>query len=767
MIYKMKIADSVDEMVFDLLEVPIEDKDIEGTADNTTIDGNVFTDYLWLKKQFTQKWSLMCKDDYTQLRGFYTRQWENAEVPTYKLYYGENISELVSKSGSYIQATNSTALPAQIEDFKMKGKTSQATYTGKNLLNMPITSGGTNGITWSVQNDGSIIINGTTTAATSIRANNVSMPATEGETYTLSATGLNNIVNFGYKNAGNGSNILVATPSTPDATAQITSTMLSQANRLDMYISSGKSFNYQRITLQFVKGSTAGDYEPYVGAKASPNPDYPQWVNTTTGENVVRVMGKNWFNKNGSLLADRRISVSNGGTYVSNGYSIANYVQINPSTTYVLTTGGIARSYFSWYDDEKIFISGGFWDDGQTQTSPSNAVYVRFDFATADVGGVMLEIGTSATNYGAYQAQECEINLGKNLLPTRGAYTKTSSDIKFTVDDEGFTLDGTASANVDFYIIGDWNNRTISYGKVPNGMVQLSLYDSDYNLVSTAPFGVKVYDRLGANSNGFLTFNATESGTKTANLPLLRNITACYISIPSGASFDNEKFYVQLERGLQSTSFAPYSTPIELAKIDTHQDYIYKSGSDWYIHKEVGKKIFDGSENWGDESQYSRYYTQVSDAPSETVRSMIYSDYYHFVSIYGSEGAGFAYANKVYLYWGTTSNNVSDFKTWLASHPTSVYYILATPTDTKITDSTLIGQLDDILTASLYVGENNIMTLTANVEPTLDIEYRLIFSQETIIRDTTPVRLTLTDGGVINPCECRQNVQITMRETTQ
>ena len=47
MIYRMQLADSVDEMTFDLLEVPIEDKDIEGTADNTTIDGNVFTDYLW------------------------------------------------------------------------------------------------------------------------------------------------------------------------------------------------------------------------------------------------------------------------------------------------------------------------------------------------------------------------------------------------------------------------------------------------------------------------------------------------------------------------------------------------------------------------------------------------------------------------------------------------------------------------------------------------------------------------------------------------
>lgn len=47
--YTMTLSDSSDTMSMTLLEVPIEDKDIEGTTDNTTIDGNVFTDYLWLK----------------------------------------------------------------------------------------------------------------------------------------------------------------------------------------------------------------------------------------------------------------------------------------------------------------------------------------------------------------------------------------------------------------------------------------------------------------------------------------------------------------------------------------------------------------------------------------------------------------------------------------------------------------------------------------------------------------------------------------------
>lgn len=87
MIYKMTLTDTQDTMTFDLLEVPIVDKDVEGAVDNTTLDGNVFTDYLYLKKEWTQKWSLMEESDYAKLRGFYTRQFANGTTATYRLFY--------------------------------------------------------------------------------------------------------------------------------------------------------------------------------------------------------------------------------------------------------------------------------------------------------------------------------------------------------------------------------------------------------------------------------------------------------------------------------------------------------------------------------------------------------------------------------------------------------------------------------------------------------------------------------------------------------
>ena len=44
----------------------------------------------------------------------------------------------------------------------------------------------------------------------------------------------------------------------------------------------------------------------------------------------------------------------------------------------------------------------------------------------------------------------------------------------------------------------------------------------------------------------------------------------------------------------------------------------------------------------------------------------------------------------------TTLTTTNAINTYLSSNPIVVYYALATPTDTKITDSTLIGQLNAI-----------------------------------------------------------------------
>ena len=47
--------------------------------------------------------------------------------------------------------------------------------------------------------------------------------------------------------------------------------------------------------------------------------------------------------------------------------------------------------------------------------------------------------------------------------------------------------------------------------------------------------------------------------------------------------------------------------------------------------------------------------------------------------------------------------------TWLSTHNTIVYYVLATPTNEEITDTTLIGQLNAIENAVSYDTQTNIV----------------------------------------------------------
>ena len=80
-LYTLTLADDSDTMSFTLLEIPISDPDVTGVATNTTLDGNVFQDYLYMRKQYQQSWSRMGEAEYTQLRGFFTRQYTLKKFP--------------------------------------------------------------------------------------------------------------------------------------------------------------------------------------------------------------------------------------------------------------------------------------------------------------------------------------------------------------------------------------------------------------------------------------------------------------------------------------------------------------------------------------------------------------------------------------------------------------------------------------------------------------------------------------------------------------
>jgi hypothetical protein len=93
----------------------------------------------------------------------------------------------------------------------------------------------------------------------------------------------------------------------------------------------------------------------------------------------------------------------------------------------------------------------------------------------------------------------------------------------------------------------------------------------------------------------------------------------------------------------------------------------------------------------------------------------------------------------------------------LSTHNTSVYYPLATPTNTEITDTTLIEQLEELKTAMSYAEQTNISQINDDIPFILKItalasyNSRIVALENAILNAnrSTPVENTRKSNEVI------------------
>lgn len=169
---------------------------------------------------------------------------------------------------------------------------------------------------------------------------------------------------------------------------------------------------------------------------------------------------------------------------------------------------------------------------------------------------------------------------------------------------------------------------------------------------------------------------------------------------------------------------------IELCKIGDYQDYIYKSGDDWYVHKETKKLDISALTGWHYNSNTNfRTTTGVSDikfpSSSDTVGDILCSDY---SALSGNAAATSTYDYGIALggagYVSIRNKNLTslpELTTYLANNQIYAYVVLATPTDTKITNNTLIGQLNDSAKAGLY--DTTEITVDGSLPAILSVTY--------------------------------------------
>lgn len=206
-------------------------------------------------------------------------------------------------------------------------------------------------------------------------------------------------------------------------------------------------------------------------------------------------------------------------------------------------------------------------------------------------------------------------------------------------------------------------------------------------------------------------------------------------------SIDINATDMQIEKGSTATDYQPYyhaDYPInlgslELCKIGDYQDYFYKENGNWYKHGAVNKVVLNGSE------AYNYTNSQPTDTNLKSITHNLLSRLLGLNPIktnyFKYEGAHGVITNAKYeccwvnsgthqIGFITKQTSVDNFKTWLSTHNTAVYYVLQTPTSTQITDETLIAQLEVIYNhLALVKGTNHITITPSDLAPYVTLNY--------------------------------------------
>lgn len=148
----------------------------------------------------------------------------------------------------------------------------------------------------------------------------------------------------------------------------------------------------------------------------------------------------------------------------------------------------------------------------------------------------------------------------------------------------------------------------------------------------------------------------------------------------------------------QSTTKTVNLGTIELCKIGTYADYIYKSGSNWYVHRIIRKVQPNSSYNFDTLSGMARFAVSGMRTGSS---AFLWSD--RFVWQYANQ--------KNYCYVSTASriafgvegvSTVQQAKDWVDEYKPVFYGVRTSAIDEVITSPTLTAQLDDLLETPTY-----------------------------------------------------------------
>ncbi len=568
---------------------------------------------------------------------------------------------------------NGTPTPDSPVDINVVSGDNAIKIEGKNLLPNNGTSQTINGITFTINEDKSITMNGTATANANLPIFGTGWSATNDifyldstKTYTLGKGTSNAIVYM--RNAIDNINF--------DTPLNLTRAVSNMSCFTYVYIQvpNGRTLNNETIFPMLEVGSTATTYEPY---KENIYPINLPVENLFDKNNITRLQGTinnaNYFRGGGTNYAviipcqpNTTYSVQKRNDGDTNRFALAssktipssvadvdttllNNIRSDTASTLTLTTGTTAKYLIVQYyrSAESVLTEQQILDSIQIEKRSKANSYTPY-------GTTPIEL----CKIGDYQ-DEFRKSTGKNLF---------NDTLELgTIGSTGINNNSTTDVRSVGYIDVD-KNTTYTISSSVRGSIALRFYDSTNTFIST-----------GTTATSPNTFTTPTNATKL-RFVLLNNT--------------NINSLVQLEKGSSATDPEPYGK------------------GKWYLHKEIGKVVLDGSENWSLKEIYQGItqfqYTKNDVYYANDSITRILSNYFKGVgySISWTKDNSITVSSNSIRIMISSITTLEDFKIWLSTHNTIVYYVLNTPTSTEITDSTLISQLEAIKYS--YQGQTNI-----------------------------------------------------------
>lgn len=589
----------------------------------------------------------------------------------------DNMPHLTGK-GNSLSLTPTYEAPIKLTCY---GSTSQETTTGINLIPSNKASGTARGVTFTVQEDGTYLVNGTNDGT-----GNSAVYIVWDQNITLLAGTYYGIA------TQSGINVQSKLTYTDDTSQYVdfsrtSFTINKQVKQILVYlqVSNGTTTTFENYKLYPIISTTpitTDNYEPYTGTIPSPNPDYPQTINTTTGNQSINVCGKNLFDKDNANILNAYFDNATF-TLTSNENNRVIYIACKPNTTYTITKFKSSYQRGMAYTKEVPNIGVPIYglvnilsntttgtittgDDAQylvlrlTNTNQDSAYTIQ-----QMLDSVQIEENSSATPYEPYNGANYTIGLGDIELCKIGDYEDTIIYSKGNIN-----LYNPTGA----YVVGNENqnirkeitllpNTTYTYSiTASHSWATIRLYDSNNTLKRT----------LGNTSS-----------SRTITFTTENDEVLGYFDFYAYTNVDitNYNFKgLQLQLGDRETKYVPYE-------------------EGWYIEKNTRRYNLKISDLEG--SDVYPTFTGLNDLKIDYngLNTGSFNSYTTYITTIANQNVGIG-INSIGSS-GSLILNKSHFdltKTqWLEQYPNleiSIIYGMQVPQYDKITDTTLIEQLE-------------------------------------------------------------------------